>query len=196
ETLITLPQWCVHGDAGKFLEEYGARMSEIERLKLWGGVVDGVAYLHLHNPIIVHGDLKPGNVLIDDLGQPRICDFGISQVFLDETETGFTTTSDHTGTERYLAPELVTSDSTVYPTIPSDIHALGCLGLEFVHLQKPYFHRKNNLRGHIIQDLKRGVPPASDPPKPWAQLWLILRSCWEKNPEARPSAVKVAQLLE
>jgi serine/threonine protein kinase len=40
------------------------------------------------------------------------------------------TTSEHTGTERYLAPELVMSETTVYPTTQSDVYALGCLGLE------------------------------------------------------------------
>jgi serine/threonine protein kinase len=41
-----------------------------------------------------------------------------------------TTTSEHTGTVRYLAPELVMSEVTVYPTTESDVYALGCLGLE------------------------------------------------------------------
>jgi len=41
-----------------------------------------------------------------------------------------TTTSEHTGTERYLAPELVISEENVKPTMASDVYALGCLGLE------------------------------------------------------------------
>lgn len=41
-----------------------------------------------------------------------------------------TTTSEHTGTTRYLAPELVMSEESVAPTLASDVYALGCLGLE------------------------------------------------------------------
>lgn len=41
-----------------------------------------------------------------------------------------TTTSEHTGTARYLAPELASNDAAVYPTTSSDVYALGCLGLE------------------------------------------------------------------
>jgi serine/threonine protein kinase len=71
-----------------------------------------------------------GNILIDDLGTPRICDFGLARVLLEEENTGMTTTSEHTGTTRYLARELVASEETVYPTTASDVYALGCLGLE------------------------------------------------------------------
>lgn len=41
-----------------------------------------------------------------------------------------TTTSEHTGTSRYLAPELIASEHSVHPTTASDVYALGCLGLE------------------------------------------------------------------
>ncbi|KIM30939.1 hypothetical protein M408DRAFT_327855 [Serendipita vermifera MAFF 305830] len=58
-------------------------------------------------------------------------------MFIDEGGTGLTTTSEHTGTTRYLAPELVASDTTVYPTLSSDVYALGCLGLEFIYFQNP-----------------------------------------------------------
>jgi serine/threonine protein kinase len=71
--------------------------------------------------------------LIDALGAPRICDFGLARVFLEAESTGMTTTSEHTGTTRYLAPELVASEVTVYPTTASDVYALGCLGLEVRH---------------------------------------------------------------
>jgi serine/threonine protein kinase len=44
-----------------------------------------------------------------------------------------TTTSEHTGTARYLAPELL-AEENVYPTTESDVYALGCLGLEVSHM--------------------------------------------------------------
>jgi serine/threonine protein kinase len=66
---------------------------------------------------------------MDDNGNPRICDFGLARIIQEGGTGGLTTTTEHTGTERYLAPELVTSNLPT-PTTASDIYALGCLGLE------------------------------------------------------------------
>jgi serine/threonine protein kinase len=68
--------------------------------------------------------------VIDDEGKPQLCDFGLISIFLEEGQSGMTTTSQHTGTDRYLAYELVRDGDTVIPTAFSDIFALGCIGLE------------------------------------------------------------------
>jgi serine/threonine protein kinase len=71
------------------------------------------------------------NILIDDDGRARICDFGLVRILSDES-TGLVTTTTHTGTVRYLAYELVVSEQPV-PTVASDVHALGCIGLDVSH---------------------------------------------------------------
>jgi hypothetical protein len=48
----------------------------------------------------------------------------------EEGTSGFTTTSEHTGTERYLSYELILSDEMCAPTTASDVYALACIGLE------------------------------------------------------------------
>ncbi|KIM28633.1 hypothetical protein M408DRAFT_47889, partial [Serendipita vermifera MAFF 305830] len=193
-TLIS--PWCKNGDASKFIGEYGNILSLEDRTALWKGAIDGVAYLHQHRPPIVHGDLKPGNILIDDSGCPRLCDFGLAQIFFDEPGSGMTTTSEHTGTERYLAPELVVEYAESHPTAASDVYAIGCLGLEFIYLREPYSHRKNNLRGVIYTDIRKGVPPATDCDTPSSPVWGLITSCWNNPPESRPSASSLASTLQ
>jgi serine/threonine protein kinase len=70
------------------------------------------------------------NVLIDNYLIPQICDFGLVSIFLEEGSSGMTTTSPHTGTDRYLAYELVLDEEQAGPTMASDIFALGGIGLE------------------------------------------------------------------
>lgn len=105
-----------------------------------------MAYLHERDPVVVHGDLKPvrfpsylanltitqqfkqANLLIDDEGHARLCDFGLARLIASFGSTGLTTTSEFSGTVRYLSYELCTSEDL--PTMASDVHALGCVGLE------------------------------------------------------------------
>ncbi len=69
-----------------------------------------------------------GNILIDEQRNPRLCDFGISRELTAAGTSGLTTTSAHTGTERYLSYELLEDECV--PTTASDVYALACIGLE------------------------------------------------------------------
>ncbi len=95
---------------------------------------------------LVHGDLKPVgffsrfgtvkepdaflqiNVLVDEHGVAKICDFGLIRLTRLRGTIDMSTKSAHTGTPLYLSYELANGDSS--PTQASDIHALGCVGLE------------------------------------------------------------------
>jgi serine/threonine protein kinase len=77
-----------------------------------------------------HLILSKGNILVDSSQTALLCDFGLARILLDEGSSGMTTTTAHVGTERYLAPELVSGEDLEYPTTASDIYAVGCLGLE------------------------------------------------------------------
>lgn len=171
-----------------------------KRMEMWKGVVKGVAYLHSCQPVLVHGDLKTANILIDDHGNPQICDFGLISIFLEEGNSGMTTTSPHTGTDRYLAYELLHDQETIVPTTASDIFALGCIGLEFCFLQLPYAHRKHNCFGQIYTDIKAGKPPACRPNphhhSDEIQIWDILDECWRKAPQDRPDAQSILAWME
>lgn len=67
---------------------------------------------------------------MDNDGNPQICDFGLVSIYLEEGNSGMMTTSPYTGTDRYMAYELLHDQEVIAPTTRSDIFALGCIGLE------------------------------------------------------------------
>ncbi|KAG8820947.1 hypothetical protein FRC17_009963 [Serendipita sp. 399] len=179
--------WHRYGSASAFLSEHGASIDNSTRTNLWRGVICGVQYLHEHNPRIVHGDLKPANVLIDNHGVAKICDFGLVAFFLGTGTSGLTTTSPYSGTERYLAPELILSENHVQITTLSDVYALGYIGLE------------DGRQGLIIREILRHVKPASQPSLLDVSLetiWQLVEHCLCFDPLQRPTVEELSLSTE
>jgi serine/threonine protein kinase len=106
------------------------------------------ALARAHDRGIVHRDIKPGNILIDNAGTPKIRDFGIARAHTDDqlTQTGFMT-----GTPGYLSPELARGGG---PTAASDVWALGATLYYAVEGQPPYEAQANPLA--TLQAISRG----------------------------------------
>jgi serine/threonine protein kinase len=69
---------------------------------------------------------------VDSSGTAKICDFGLARLISESKATGLTTATEHIGTVRYLSYELVIDEDHNTPTTMSDVHALGCIGLEVI----------------------------------------------------------------
>ena len=119
-------------EGGRTLEEAFAELLLIERVEL---VVEVAAALaHVHEAGLVHRDVKPGNVLIDDQGRARLTDFGL--VGGEDLER-LTRTGGLVGTPAYMAPEQIECErEAIGPH--TDVWALGVLLYEALTQSLPF----------------------------------------------------------
>ncbi|KAG7444257.1 kinase-like protein [Guyanagaster necrorhizus] len=131
---------------------------------------------------ILHRDLKPDNVFLDESGAVKLGDFGLSKAL---AQASFANT--YVGTPYYMSPELM--QEKAYDS-KSDIWSLGCLIYELCALKPPFHEAKTHSELSIL--IRNGrVPPL---PKGYSQsLSGIIRAMLSLNPAMRPSA---AQLLQ
>jgi eukaryotic-like serine/threonine-protein kinase len=112
-----------------------------ERLTLFLEVCSALEYAHHH--FVVHRDLKPGNILIDRSGRPKLLDFGISKVLHSEA---YEITGVLMLTPDYASPEQISGDAI---TITSDIYSLAAVLYELLTGAKP--HRIENATPRAIE---------------------------------------------
>ena len=140
------------------------------------------ALAHAHSLGVVHRDLSPGNVLLDERGRVRLADFGIARL----SEATATVGGEVWGTPAYMAPEQVAGE-TVGP--PADIYALGLVLLEALTGERA-FPGSPTEAGFARLQRDPHVPDGL--PGGWTPL---LRSMTARQPGDRPYAVSVASRL-
>ncbi len=134
-----MPYFVMEYVDGKRIDEYcdEHRLSIRERLRLFQKVCAAIRFAHMH--LVVHRDIKPGNILVDPDGTPKLLDFGIATLLREEGTSGERT---HTTlgfmTPEYASPEQLRGERA---TTVSDVYALGMLLYKLLTGQKPYeFH--------------------------------------------------------
>ncbi|MBL8115346.1 MAG: protein kinase [Acidobacteria bacterium] len=107
------------------------RLSVRQRIELFRKVCAAVAYAHQH--LVVHRDLKPGNILVTEGGLPKLLDFGIATLFQPgRTETA---TALHALTPGYASPEQIEGRGVA---TTSDVYSLGVVLFELLTGALPY----------------------------------------------------------
>ncbi|MBB3208587.1 hypothetical protein FHS27_004416 [Rhodopirellula rubra] len=148
---------------------------------------------HAHSRGVLHRDLKPGNVMIDQNGQIHVTDFGLAKhVDADSSLTG---TGEAVGTPHYMAPEQAVGNSDG-ATHQSDIYSLGGILFAAVAGRPPLVGdtvMQTLMRvAHHPAPALRSVCPHVD-----ADLEAIVEKCLEKQPQLRyASAGKLADDLD
>jgi len=144
------------------------------------GVQVAEALDHAHQNGVIHRDVKPSNVILDNGGKPWVTDFGLARI---ETDATLTVTGDLLGTVRYMSPEQALAKRIVVDH-RTDVYSLGATLYELLTLQ-PVF------TGQDRQELLRQI--AFDEPKAPRrlnkaipeELEIIVTKAMAKNPAER-----------
>ena len=136
-TLESVPYLVMELIEGESITEYCDRhaLGVVARLELFRQVCSAVQFAHQR--LIIHRDIKPGNILVTSEGTPKLLDFGISKILGTETESrgGETATILRMLTPAYASPEQVKGEPI---TTASDIYSLGVVLYELLTGRHPY----------------------------------------------------------
>ena len=149
---LILP-YCANGSAFKFLKGDN-HITEDQCWNLLHDVAAGLAYLHAKKPPVIHQDIKPDNILINDEGHYMITDFGISSRARNTIRKGGAQ-EQSVGTLAYMAPERFSTKPK--PIMASDIWSLGAMMYELITGETPFGNyggamQKNGAEIPIIEE--------------------------------------------
>ena len=129
------------------------RLDPRQRLQLLLPVVEAVA--HAHAALVVHRDIKPGNVLVDAHGVPRLLDFGIAKRLDGSHADPLTREGTAPGTPGYASPEQLAGADV---GIASDVYQLGMLASVLLTGQRP--DTPSGASSHEQAQLRRRMAPS------------------------------------
>jgi serine/threonine-protein kinase len=168
----------------KFVE--GGQLDEVARrepmpirrtVELIAKVARTVHYAHEHG--ILHRDIKPGNVLLDQKGEPHLTDFGLAR--LVESESSVTHTLDVLGTPSYMAQEQALGNNAAVTSV-TDVYGIGAVLYQLLTGHPPF------AGGTTYETIKLLLDSEPRPARLWnpkidRDLSTICLKCLEKDPK-------------
>ncbi|KAF8672577.1 hypothetical protein HU200_049263 [Digitaria exilis] len=161
-------------------------LDEKRRIKMALDVARGMNCLHTSVPTIVHRDLKSPNLLVDDNWTVKVCDFGLSRL----KHSTFLSSKSTAGTPEWMAPEVLRNEQS---NEKCDVYSFGVILWELATLRTPW-QGMNPMQvvGAVgFQDRRLDIPKEVDP-----LVAKIIRDCWQKEPNLRPSFSQLTSYLK
>ena len=181
---------CEGGALDEALKDPEEAFDDATQTRLCAEVATGVAYLHMKEVSIIHGDMKAGNVLLTRDRSARLCDFGLSEA---KNRSKTMTSAANAGsksnalTVAWSAPELFTAEPKSFAT---DVYALGLTLWEIYERATPFASMPE--AAVVSQVLAGRRPKLAKTP---ASVRRLVEKCWSEDPKERPGADRVALML-
>ena len=168
-----------------------APMSIRQAAEFIAKVARTVHYAHEHG--ILHRDIKPGNILLDEKGEPHLTDFGLARLL--DTESTVTRTVEVMGTPSYMAPEQASGKNDEL-TSATDVYGLGAVLYQLLTNHPPFAGGTTYETIKLVLDTEPRSPRQLNP-KIDRELSTICLKCLDKDPKRRyTSALAFAEDLE
>jgi formylglycine-generating enzyme required for sulfatase activity len=167
------------GSLKDILEKHGPR-SSAQAKAILEQVAAAMAYAHERG--VIHRDLKPGNILIDEHDVVKIADFGFAKAMSTASSLSLSVTGGVLGTPAYMAPELWRGKPA---SEQSDIYSMGCIAYEML-AGKVLFEGESGaeiMSKHVMD----GPVFEMDLPDAWQEL---IEKCLARDPKERYTSVK------
>ncbi|XP_057798682.1 rust resistance kinase Lr10-like isoform X2 [Salvia miltiorrhiza] len=220
--VVKLVGYCAHGSKRALvydfmpngsLEKYLFNPEKMDSLN-WNkkfeiavGVARGIEYLHRGCDVqILHFDIKPHNILLDDNFVPKVSDFGLAKFF--STDKNAVTMTACRGTIGYVALELI-SRSIGAVSYKADVYSFGMLLMEMVNLKRdsmgdngdsdqyfPYWIYDHINQGKDIVIGKADSDEDDNMREVARKMTIVSLWCIQMNPDDRPPMNKVLEMLE
>ncbi|XP_059659706.1 serine/threonine-protein kinase TOUSLED isoform X2 [Cornus florida] len=192
-TFCTVLEYCSGKDldavlkATPILPEREARIIIVQ-------IFQGLVYLNKRTHKIIHYDLKPGNVLFDELGVAKVTDFGLSKIVEDDVGSqGMELTSQGAGTYWYLPPECFELSKTPLISSKVDVWSAGILFYQMLFGRRPFGHDQTQeriLREDTIIKARKVEFPSR--PAVSNEAKEFIRRCLTYNQAERPDVLSIA----
>ncbi|XP_059597432.1 G-type lectin S-receptor-like serine/threonine-protein kinase LECRK3 isoform X2 [Vitis vinifera] len=175
-----------------------------QRLQIAFKIAKGLMYLHEEcSTPIIHCDIKPENILLDEYLTPRISDFGLAKLLIRDHTRTLTTIR---GTKGYVAPEWFRSKPI---TAKVDVYSYGVMLLEIISCRKSVHSQPENeeeailadwaydcYRGHRLDKLVKNDDEAGKDMGMLERVVMVAIWCIQEDPSLRPSMGMVILMLQ
>ena len=177
----------------------GDKIQAATKLSILHDVSNGLCYLHMKNPPVVHRDLSPNNILLDSHLMAKITDLGVSKVMRDTDSAHHMTQVP--GTPHFMPPEALDDNPVYGPSL--DVFSYGAVVL-YVDTQewpKPRAREKHNpetRRRELVSEVERRqeyLDKMGDSEISFELIPLVI-SCLNDDPNARPVITEVSKNIK